>query len=66
MGINVRPFGEWNRSHFTHEAQDAINQALRLLGVHAEGGKDEFDTAWLGQGIERWKAGLMRGPPVSG
>ena len=31
------------------KAQDAINQALRLLGVRPAGDKDEFDTVWLGR-----------------
>jgi len=31
------------------KGKDSINQALRLLGVRAESGKDEFDTVWLGR-----------------
>ncbi|NUN47846.1 MAG: hypothetical protein HUU15_03335 [Candidatus Brocadiae bacterium] len=38
---------------------DAINLALRLLGVVAEEGKDEFDTVGLGRHrrTERWAGG---------
>ena len=31
------------------KGKDAINQALRLFGVRATSGKDEFDTVWLGR-----------------
>ena len=40
-------------------ARDAINQALRFLGVDRDGDNDEFDTVGLGRhrATEHWTAG---------
>ena len=42
----------WENGQRTHELlhkSDAINVVLRLLGVHAAAGMDEFDTIGLGR-----------------
>jgi hypothetical protein len=49
----------WRDGQIAHGpvmARDAINQALRFLGVTANDGKDEFDTVGLGKhrSTEEW------------
>lgn len=51
-GVGTQSSVGWRDGALRHgpvAASDAINQALRFLGVESEDGKDEFDTVGLGR-----------------
>jgi hypothetical protein len=51
-GVGTQASVGWRDGALRHgplASKDAINQALRFLGVEAQDGKDEFDTVGLGR-----------------